>query len=222
MQWGKPPIPAVHTRYVSRLPVIDKLCLVDLITDLDIALWPLDHPRDRIPIHSFRPAGADVPRLAAAVLIPIIMRQNGPTILFTHRSEALSSHAGQVSFPGGKVEPEDQDAIAAALRESNEEVGIDSKWVQPVGLLDFHDTITDFRILPVVGLVDDQVVIEADHREVAAVFEVSLKELKSEERYELHTASILGQEHQYHSFQHEDYLIWGATAAILRDLIKRF
>jgi len=195
--------------------------VIDVIKALDFTLWPLDHPRDRIPVRGFRREGADEPARMAAVLIPIIMRQGGPTILFTHRSEALSAHAGQVSFPGGKIESTDDDAIAAALRESHEEVGIAAISVKPVGLLDFYDTITDFRILPVVGLVDETVNIRADRREVASVFEVSLNELKCEERYQKHTVSMLGQEHHYHSYQHEDYLIWGATAAMLRNLIKR-
>ena len=195
--------------------------MIDVIKALDISLWPLDHPRDRIPVRGFRREGFIAPVQMAAVLIPIIMRHDEPTILFTHRSEALSAHAGQVSFPGGKIESTDHDAVATALRETHEEVGIEAHSVSPVGLLDFYDTITDFRILPVVGVVEEAVNVYADQREVAAVFEVSLSELRCEDRYQKHTVSMLGQEHHYHSYQHEDYLIWGATAAMLRNLIKK-
>ena len=195
--------------------------MTDVIENLSPALWPLDHPRDQIPVRGFRPDATVIPRQMAAVLIPIILRQSEPTILFTHRSEALSVHAGQVSFPGGKVETSDADAIAAALRETWEEVGIAAKWVQPVGLLDFYDTITDFRILPVVGLVDESAAIQAEGSEVASIFEVKLDDLRREDRYQKHSVSMLGQNHHYYAYKHDEYLIWGATAAMLRNLIHR-
>lgn len=196
--------------------------MTGVISGFEFDLWPLDHPRERIPVRGFRPGNAAVTsRQMAAVLIPIILRQTGPTILFTHRSETLGVHAGQVSFPGGKIESCDADAIAAALRETREEVGIAAEAIKPVGLLDFYDTITDFRILPVVGLVDESAHIRADRREVASVFEVSLNDLRCMDRYRKHTVSLLGQEHHYYSYQHQEYLIWGATAAILRNLIER-
>ncbi len=155
------------------------------------------------------------------MLIPIICRQTGPTILFTHRSDTLSIHAGQVSFPGGRIESADIDATAAALRETHEEVGIEANAIKPLGLLDFYDTITDYRILPVVGLVNEPVTIRADQREVASVFEVSLSELMSDDRYQKHLVSREGRSHHYYSYQHEEYLIWGATAGMLRNLIHR-
>ena len=196
--------------------------MTDVINNLELALWPLDHPRSQIPVRGLSLGEADVaPQFKAAVLIPIILRHDGPTILFTHRSDELSLHAGQVSFPGGKIEDSDIDATAAALRETHEEVGIMADTVTPLGLLDYYDTITDFRILPVVGLVDESVEISADKREVASVFEVCLGDLLCEDRYQKHTVSRQGQKYHYYSFQHQEYLIWGATAGILRNLIRK-
>ena len=196
--------------------------MTDVINNLELALWPLDHPRSQIPVRGLSLGDADVaPQFNAAVLIPIILRQDGPTILFTHRSDELSLHAGQVSFPGGKIEDRDIDATATALRETHEEVGISTDAVKPLGLLDYYDTITDFRILPVVGVIDESVEIRADRREVASVFEVSLLDLLCEDRYQKHLVSRHGQQHHYYSFQHREYLIWGATAGMLRNLIRK-
>lgn len=196
--------------------------MIDIISNIERALWPLDHPRHEIPVRGLSlGAPGKAPRYKAAVLIPIILRQCGPTVLFTHRSDNLSVHAGQVSFPGGKIETDDVDATAAALRETFEEIGIAKHAVKPVGLLDFYDTITDFRILPVVGLVDESVNIRVDKREVASVFEVSLNELQCKSHYRKHTVSRQGEVHHYYSYQHHDYLIWGATAGMLRNLIQR-
>ena len=196
--------------------------MTNIISRLESVLWPLDHPRHEIPVGglSLSESGAQ-PRHKAAVLVPIIARQDGPTILFTHRSDALSIHAGQVSFPGGKIECSDADATAAALRETYEEVGIQQAAVRPLGLLDFYDTITDFRILPVVGLVNEPVAIRPDLNEVASVFEVKLSSLMCVDHYQKHLVSRNGQEHHYYSYQHQEYLIWGATAGMLRNLIHR-
>jgi 8-oxo-dGTP pyrophosphatase MutT (NUDIX family) len=196
--------------------------VTDEINNIESVLWPLDHPRSRIPVGgiNLNESGAE-PDYKAAVLIPIMWRRNGPTILFTHRSDELSVHAGQVSFPGGKIEAADIDATAAALRETHEEVGIAATAVQPLGLLDFYDTITNYRILPVVGIVREPVEICADQREVASVFEVSLGELMCEDRYQKHSVTRGDRLHHYYSYQHNEYLIWGATAGILRNLIHR-
>jgi 8-oxo-dGTP pyrophosphatase MutT (NUDIX family) len=196
----------------------------DLRNQLVKALLPLDFPRDQIPLGGYghaTSAATVVPRYNAAVLIPIIARDDGPVVLFTQRSDALSAHASQVSFPGGRIESHDSDGIAAALRETHEEVGINPKYVQPLGLLDFYDTISDFRIMPVVGLVAASANIEPDLREVAAVFEVSLNSLRDLSRYRKHSVRYQGQRHQYYSYQHGAFNIWGATAQMMRNLVKK-
>ena len=160
-------------------------------------------------------------RAAAAVLVPIVARPGGFSILFTRRTEHLSAHGGQVSFPGGRVETGDADAIAAALRETHEEVGIGAGLLRPFGYLDSLETISGFWVTPVVAWLDAGYRAEPDPNEVAHVFEVPLEFLMNPANHQLHSREFRGVERNYYAMPYEERYIWGATAGILRVLYER-
>lgn len=158
---------------------------------------------------------------AAAVLVPVVMR-DPLTILFTQRTDALPSHAGQIAFPGGKVEPSDHDAVETAQREAEEEIGLSRTLTEPLGFLDPYLTGTGFRIVPVVALVQPTFELSLDVREVAAAFEVPFDFLMNSENHERHARVYRGRERFYHAMPYEDHYIWGATAGILKNMHERF
>ncbi|HET7570506.1 MAG TPA: CoA pyrophosphatase [Gammaproteobacteria bacterium] len=162
----------------------------------------------------FESAGTGEPRIAA-VLVPLVRREPVPTVLLTRRTEHLPDHPGQVSFPGGSAEPEDADAVATALRESNEELGIPAERIEPIGFLAPYRTITDFVITPVVGLVEPGP-LRPDPHEVAAAFEVPLDYLLCASTFERREKDLNGHRVAYYVVNYEGEVIWGATAAILQ------
>ena len=153
----------------------------------------------------------------AAVLVPIIQRLPVPTLIYTQRSSDMPTHPGQISFPGGCVEPQDSDISSTALREAHEEIGLDPKAVEIVALLPEIETPTGFAITPVVGLVDSAAHLSPNHREVAAIFEVPLPFLLT-----LHNQYMLGDSglNRMFEFAWESWRIWGATARISLNLIE--
>lgn len=156
----------------------------------------------------------------ASVLIPIVLRKNGPTLLLTKRTDHLYHHGGQVSFPGGRVDAEDVSRIATALREMEEEVGLHSRHVDVIGTLPDYHTATGFCITPVVSIIQPPFELRADPFEVAEVFEVPFSFLMNGMHHQRRTADFpngLGRR-TYYSMQYEQYLIWGATAGMLRNL----
>lgn len=159
---------------------------------------------------------------SAAVLLPIIRRPAGPTLLLTRRAEGLRQHGGQISFPGGARDASDVDAAATALRESREEVGLDPQLVTILGYLEEYLTVTGYRITPVVASVSEayrpRIVSSA---EVAEVFEIPLSVMLLPENYQQETYERRGMIVPYFAISHEGYRIWGATAAILRNLCCR-
>lgn len=157
----------------------------------------------------------------AAVLVPIVMRANSLSLLLTLRTEALRQHAGQISFPGGAIDPEDDDAIHAALRETWEETGIAPSFVEPIGYLDRLDTISAFSITPVVAVVREGFTIRPEPGEVAEVFEVPLDYILHPGRMQSLPVTWRGQTRQIDEFHYESRRVWGATATILRNLIER-
>jgi 8-oxo-dGTP pyrophosphatase MutT (NUDIX family) len=156
-----------------------------------------------------------------AVLVPVIMRRPQATILLTRRTAHLKSHAGQIAFPGGKVEPEDRTPVETALREAWEEISLDARLVRPLSLLDAHRTGTGFRILPVLALVDASYRAVPNPSEVDDVFEIPLAFLMSAENHERHYAEWKGQRRLFYAMTYGDRFVWGATAAILRTLYER-
>ena len=162
----------------------------------------------------------DAPVRQAAVLFPIVVHET-PTVLLTQRSHDLPSHAGQISFPGGKVEPHDRDTLATALRETQEEIGLSPDFIEPIGYLDNYRTGTNFNVVPVVALVEPGFELTIDAREVDSVFEVPLDFLLNAENHELHQREWKGRTRTYYAMPYGDYFIWGATAGMIRNLHER-
>lgn len=155
------------------------------------------------------------PLTPAAVLIPIVMQTEGPTVLFTRRTAHLRDHAGEISFPGGRIEPEDASPVAAALREADEEIGLVASSVEVVGRLDPYLTSTGFRVHPVVALVKPPLRLQLDAFEVAEVFEVPLPFLLDRGNHRQHEIFWRGRQRQYTAIPYGDHFIWGATAGML-------
>lgn len=156
----------------------------------------------------------------AAVLVPIVARAE-LTLLLTQRTAHLAAHAGQIAFPGGKIEPHDPDPAAAALREAREEIGLESRFVRPLGYLDPYRTGTGFRITPLVALVDPGFSLTLDDNEVASAFEVPLAFLLDPQNHQIHIRKSQGRDRRFYAMPYGERFIWGATAGMLRNLQER-
>jgi len=158
--------------------------------------------------------------MAAAVLIPIICREQSLSVLLTERSPNMKHHAGQISFPGGRMDPEDPDIRATALRETQEEVGIDPADVEIVGYLDPNPTVTGYAVTPVVALVELRQELIIDPLEVRSAFEVPLPFLLDEGNQEQSEREFMGVTVPIAEFNYGQYRIWGATAGMLIEFRK--
>lgn len=154
----------------------------------------------------------------AAVLVPVVARASGLTLLLTQRTEHLARHGGQVAFPGGRIDESDAGPVAAALREAEEETGLAPGFVEPVGFLDIYLTSTAYRVVPVVALVREGFVIAPHKGEVAAVFEVPLAFLMDPAHHERHARQWQGKQRFFYAMPWQDRYIWGATAGMIRNL----
>ncbi|MEQ8734611.1 MAG: CoA pyrophosphatase [Rhodospirillaceae bacterium] len=163
--------------------------------------------------------GVAVKRVHAGVLVPLLKRETELTVLLTRRHDDLNRHAGQVAFPGGRMDPGDADQTEAALREAEEEVGLDRKTVDILGCLDPYLTITGFEVLPVVGLISDPPQsFVPEPGEVAAIFEVPLSFLVNPVNHQKVRRIVNGLERAYYAMPYEKHYIWGATAGMIVNL----
>lgn len=175
--------------------------------------WDLD------PTLSADLAVMEEPR-PAAVLVPIVMRPV-LTVLLTQRTETLSKHAGQISFPGGRMDPEDRDAVDTAMREAQEEIGLEGRYIEPVGFLDGYRTGTGYHVTPVVALIDPGFTLQLAADEVAEAFEVPLTFLMEPLNHQRHSREWRGRVRSYWAMPYEERYIWGATAGMLKNLHAR-
>jgi 8-oxo-dGTP pyrophosphatase MutT (NUDIX family) len=173
--------------------------------DEDFVLYR--HPPDKVPI-------------PAAVLVPLINQPHGVTVMLTQRTPHLHDHAGQISFPGGRVDPGDVDRVATALREAEEETGLPQASVAIIGSLPEFDIQTGFRVTPVVGWIEPPLALAPDPFEVAEVFEVPLAFLLDPANHRRHSDEIKGRRRNYYSIPYENRNIWGATAGMLHALYR--
>ena len=173
--------------------------------DLDPVLW------ERAGVSATKPA---------SVLVPIVNRAE-PTVLLTQRTADLTSHAGQVAFPGGKIEPSDESPAGAAVREAHEEVGLAPSLVEPIGYLDLYLTFSGFRILPTLARVRPDFTLTLNPSEVTEAFEVPLDFLMNPKNHQRKTRDWKGIARDYYAMSFGERYIWGITAGILRNLYER-
>ncbi len=174
----------------------------------DYDLNPQNRPKEKIDLKP------------AAVLLPLVFRQE-PHVLLTQRTHHLTRHAGQVAFPGGRADPGDISLVETALRETQEETGIEPAYVTIAGFLDAHETGTGYAILPVVGLLSEGFCLSPHAAEVAEIFEVPLSFLLDPDNKKMQQREFQGQMRTFYSFTYEGHYIWGATAAMLLNFGER-
>ncbi|MBM3395588.1 MAG: CoA pyrophosphatase [Betaproteobacteria bacterium] len=173
----------------------------------DALLPRFSHPPDHTPT-------------AAAVLVPVINRAEGPTLMLTQRTAHLNDHAGQISFPGGRVEQADAGRAHTALRETEEETGLHPRHIEILGHLPEWDIQTGYRVTPVVGWIEPPFELRPDPFEVAEVFEVPLAFLLNPDNHRRHSDVVNGRHRHYYSMPYEDRYIWGATAGMIHTLYR--
>ncbi|HEY0028365.1 MAG TPA: CoA pyrophosphatase [Allosphingosinicella sp.] len=156
----------------------------------------------------------------AAVLVPVVDRPE-PTVILTLRPETMRKHPGQISFPGGRIDPEDDGPVAAALREAQEEIGLSPGAVDVIGTADLYRTITGFEVTPVIGVVPPGLPLTPSPGEVADMFEAPLRHLLDPARQETRTVEFQGRQRSYYEIDWQGRRIWGATAAMIVNLTRR-
>jgi 8-oxo-dGTP pyrophosphatase MutT (NUDIX family) len=201
------------------------LDLPEALTDPNVILWHGDLDAEPVVMAAI---ATEPPSRMAAVLVSIIARAE-PTVLFTQRTGHLGDHAGQVSFPGGKIDPGDVSPVAAALREADEEIALNRRFVEPIGYLDVQITPSGFRILPTVARVREGFVarvregfaVQVNRGEVEDAFEVPLAFLMDPQNYRRESADWNGLTVSVYAIPFNGRSIWGVTAGILRNLWER-
>ncbi|MFL5071904.1 MAG: CoA pyrophosphatase [Xanthobacteraceae bacterium] len=184
----------------------------------DPTITPLRGDHDVDPV--MRAIAAVRPIRPAAVLVPIVEREE-PTVLLTQRATHLPDHAGQISFPGGKIESDDESPLAAALREAEEEIGLERRFVDPIGYLDLYMTTLGYRIVPTIARIEPGFRLNLNRSEVDDAFEVPLAFLMAEENHKLHSREWQGMTRTVYAMPFGERYIWGVTAGILRNLYER-
>jgi 8-oxo-dGTP pyrophosphatase MutT (NUDIX family) len=189
--------------------ILERALAVEALRSSDYDLNPEARPRRLVPL---RPA---------SVLVPLIERKSGLCVVLTRRAARLRHHPGQIAFPGGKQDGTDASALAAALREAEEEVGLAPSQVAILGQIDAHETVTQFLVTPFVGLVDGEFVPRIDRSEVDEVFEVPLAFLLDPRNLQVHRFKRMGHWRHYFAIPYGPHYIWGATARMLKALGDR-
>lgn len=185
---------------------------------LQSSLLPQPSPGHFVEEEGHAPGDALTP---AAVLFPIVVHEDRHTVLLTQRTAHLRDHAGQISFPGGRVEASDTSPVDTALRETEEEIGLSRQQIDVLGYLPEYRTGTGFRVTPVVALVRPPFDLNPDPFEVAEVFEVPLDFLLNPANHQQHSLHYRGALRNYFAMPYGDYFIWGATAGMIRSLSER-
>lgn len=163
----------------------------------------------------------DIAYRPAAVLVPIVTREEGWTLLLTQRTEDVPAHPGQIAFPGGRRQAEDRDAVENALRETEEEIGLDRSFIEPIGALDPYATGTGFIVTPIVGLVRPGFALTLCAREVADSFEAPLAFFLDPANHHVREIERDGRMHAYYEMPWRDRRVWGVTAGMIRNLADR-
>jgi 8-oxo-dGTP pyrophosphatase MutT (NUDIX family) len=203
----------VKPRPPNQAEIVERLAGANAWRDKRLAVTPSgDH--DLNP--GMKPPG---PLTPAAVLVPLVLREDEPTVLLTQRTDHLYDHAGQISFPGGRIDPGDESPEAAALRETEEEVGLPRERIELIGRLDTYLVRTGFEVTPVVGFVHPPFELDPDPFEVAEVFEVPLSFFMDRGNHERASREFQGTQRWFYVLQYQDRHIWGATAAMLVNLV---
>lgn len=209
-------VPTHHPALRARLTG----CLEPLALALD---FDRAAPGTRRGDHDLSPGWRAPPPLKpAAVLVPIVDREEGLTVLLTTRTAHLAQHAGQVSFPGGRVEEQDSSPLETALRETREEVGISEELIEPAGLLSHYETVTGFLVTPIVAFVSAAAEPRIDPTEVEDAFEIALSSVLDEDGFREGFGTFRGESRSYYVLANPHRFIWGATAGMLRDLLRRY
>lgn len=186
---------------------------------LGSALFSLETPISGLPLAGYRADSRERPR-PAAVLVGVTSGAE-PAIVLTLRSRALAHHAGQVSFPGGGRDGPDESPLDTALREAQEEAGMERRHVRPLGYLGRYDTITGYRMTAVVASLAPEIILTPDHQEVDSVFTVPLAHVTDPDRYRSERVRYSGRCFEIITLEHPSHHIWGATAALLHDFGSR-
>lgn len=229
------PAPTTRPRRPPASPSFDPAAQVWQPADANLAAVPPDRlipellrdalsrpgpwPQDPLGSAEHRHPGREGAPVLAAVLIPMVARAGGISVMLTQRTAHLYDHAGQISFPGGRLESSDATPVAAALREAEEETGLSTEFVDVLGSMPHYLTATGFSITPVLSLVRPGFTLAPDEFEVAEVFEVPLSFLMNPANHRLYRAPLPdGRERQYYAMLWQGHFIWGATAGMLRNL----
>ncbi len=209
---------AIYSQDWFREHAVPRLHAQVPVEAVDMALPTLRSDADLDTDVALKPAGNI---RAAAVLVGLIERGGELHVLLTQRSDALPTHAGQIAFPGGKIDPQDAGPLECALRETFEETGVAPEFVEPTGFLDVYQTGTGFRIVPVVGLLKRGFELVPEPGEVTEIFDIPLAHFMEPANHLRHSRVWQGRARQYYAMPYGERYVWGATAGMLRNLHDR-